>query len=745
MNLQIRPILVLVLGYLYQAYSHDTFITEDLTKLHQEFRKLKFVLDSIVTDGSPLTEIISFPAMISVSKDSNLKADGWRANASPGYNVSGTCLNHTAILTEALQRREHWAIQFLDAIGKPESGILDGNLIWPGSYDECRNTQAIVYLNTSAQKGPSYPYRGQYCKASIPLSLSQSVTVGICLPETCNDDDAAALVKRALSLLPLNGTANINPTVQCQERDREFDDRAIAVTVIASIIAAIVVMGTAYDVITRLFESFATDTNMSPFNEPLSVTKDTHNSMDDANADDKSPLLSHRKYTEYESVDKYKSIGTQAKGGIVVQILLAFSMYSNAVKILSTKQAAGSLTAVNGIRCLSMFWVILGHTYVFGLGYVSNLGSFLPNMLNRFTFQAISNATVAVDSFFLLSGLLLAFLTFRELKKAGGIKEFSWGLFYFHRFWRLTPPYMLLMMVYVPTIKYWSDGPFWPKDGFEINYCKDTWWKNLIYINNFVDLNKMCMAWSWYLANDMQFFIISPILLIALYRSPVIGGIVSGIFLTATFITSGVISSVNDVAANVFAQGGNNGNLELYIRPYCRIGPYIVGIIAGYILFKTDCKVKLGRIRNLVGWLIATGVALLVLYGLYNPNNQHPMSTGVSALYLSTARSAWSLALAWVIFACATGNGGFINTLLSWNVFVPLGRLTYCAYLIHPVVMYLYYGSLRNTIIFNDLNISYLFVGHLVFAYAAAFILSLAFESPMMGLEKVLFKRDKKS
>jgi hypothetical protein len=35
--------------------------------------------------------------------------------------------------------------------------------------------------------------------------------------------------------------------------------------------------------------------------------------------------------------------------------------------------------------------------------------------------------------------------------------------------------------------KYFGDGPFYPKDGFEINYCKDTWWQNLLYINNLAD------------------------------------------------------------------------------------------------------------------------------------------------------------------------------------------------------------------------------------------------------------------
>ena len=40
----------------------------------------------------------------------------------------------------------------------------------------------------------------------------------------------------------------------------------------------------------------------------------------------------------------------------------------------------------------------------------------------------------------------------------------------------------------------------------------------------------------------------------------------------------------------------------------------------------------------------------------------------------------------------------------------------------------------------------YEFLGHLVISYGVAFVTSLSFESPMMGLEKVIFRRkDKKT
>ena len=50
---------------------------------------------------------------------------------------------------------------------------------------------------------------------------------------------------------------------------------------------------------------------------------------------------------------------------------MCFSLYTNGYKILSTKQPPGALTCLNGIRFISMLWVILGHTLVFSTSSIS--------------------------------------------------------------------------------------------------------------------------------------------------------------------------------------------------------------------------------------------------------------------------------------------------------------------------------------------------------------------------------------
>ena len=63
------------------------------------------------------------------------------------------------------------------------------------------------------------------------------------------------------------------------------------------------------------------------------------------------------------------------------------------------------------------------------------------------------------------------------------------------------------------------------------------------------------------------------------------------------------------------------------------------------------------------GWAFATATALAIVYGLYpyiDVNKVPEIDPALSIIYGSMHRFAWSIAVAWVIFACAKGYGGSI-------------------------------------------------------------------------------------
>ena len=77
-------------------------------------------------------------------------------------------------------------------------------------------------------------------------------------------------------------------------------------------------------------------------------------------------------------------------------------------------------------------------------------------------------------------------------------------------------------------------------------------------------------------------------------------------------------------------------------------------------------------------WACAFATGIAVVYGIDAQgilNSGDFPSDTAEAFYNAFHRLAWGLALAWLIFACHNGYGGFIQDFLSWEAFLPLSRL----------------------------------------------------------------------
>lgn len=65
------------------------------------------------------------------------------------------------------------------------------------------------------------------------------------------------------------------------------------------------------------------------------------------------------------------------------------------------------------------------------------------------------------------------------------------------------------------------------------------------------------------------------------------------------------------------------------------------------------------QIFVLFGWTIAAVVNLSVVFGTWwYVQHSMPMEKNLASFYDAMSRPAWACSLAWVVIACATGNGG---------------------------------------------------------------------------------------
>lgn len=94
---------------------------------------------------------------------------------------------------------------------------------------------------------------------------------------------------------------------------------------------------------------------------------------------------------------------------------------------------------------------------------------------------------------------------------------------------------------------------------------------------------------------------------------------------------------------------------EIFLKIYQL--PLINAIIRDLVF---SCKTNM-RLLNMAGWCVAIALALSTLYGEYKAlrkDHPEPFSRAENITYGTFSRFAWSLALAWVIFACQNGFGG---------------------------------------------------------------------------------------
>ncbi|PIK61942.1 putative nose resistant to fluoxetine protein 6 [Apostichopus japonicus] len=142
-----------------------------------------------------------------------------------------------------------------------------------------------------------------------------------------------------------------------------------------------------------------------------------------------------------------------------------------------------------------------------------------------------------------------------------------------------------------------------------------------------------------------------------------------------------------------------------------------------------------------LGWFVATAIALLTLFGLYGNSDSHPLGKAGNVVYEMFSRFAWGVFLAWVVVACKFGKAGWVNNFLSWNLWTPLSRLTYTAYLLHPIVITTFIGNFGLPYYCSQVLQVFYFFGAVLLSFGCAAILSLAMEFPLVNMEKHFMPR----
>ncbi|CAH1123659.1 unnamed protein product [Ceutorhynchus assimilis] len=587
-----------------------------------------------------------------------------------------------------------WALKMIDASAKVPSGILRLNLGgWMGNFDQCLNI-----------KSQNRNIKGNYCLGTLyitiddPSFLSKMFTskaklfaekkskfqhifpivsypsFGLCVPEGCDAEDVNNMYKT------FNLTYDIK--FQCQNIDEAnppFTKLAWCVMAFFLIIIGLMVASTTYDV-------------CCSENNPESISF----------------------------------------------LFKSFSVYTNGQKLFNKSKSGSDLACLNGIRFLSMMWVIVGHTLSVSItGPVINSLDVIE-YLDTTRSMIFANAVHSVDTFLTITGLLVVY-SYMKSREMG--VSFNLPKFYLHRYLRLTPPFLAVILVSAGLLQYMGSGPHW---SFIVNYfqgfCQKNWWSSLIYFQNYINVEQWCLGQTWYLNIDWQLYLLSPIFLTSLTYKPLLGTSLLGLALVIFIIVPFYITWVNELPAlmtNLYGDLGNYQNLY-YLQTHTRASPWFVGAFVGYFVFtvKKENVIKFNKFVIIGLWCATFTVIPVCIFAGGEDLRSKEYHKYSNAFYNSLVRPTWAVCIGWIVFACTNGYGGIINTFLSLPIFQILNRFTYSIYLLHVTMLYMLIYASKTATYFSFINLAYSFWGITMLSFAVSIFWVLAFESPVLAIEK---------
>ncbi|XP_055308663.1 nose resistant to fluoxetine protein 6-like, partial [Sitodiplosis mosellana] len=262
-------------------------------------------------------------------------------------------------------------------------------------------------------------------------------------------------------------------------------------------------------------------------------------------------------------------------------------------------------------------------------------------------------------------------------------------LLYLQRVLRLSPVMIVIALFNRFLLQFCANGPLYYFYLDEKRQdCEIAMWDSLLYFDNI--WKKQCVPGAWYLAADMQLYLLTPFMVLLLQDYPKrFMGVSNFLVWEGLYFWHYIFIRKFNNMQNSFKIRYDN-----YMTTQSRITPWLIGVNFAYVLLQMR-STKPIRIHlhsfQLLNSLLLTGSVCALLWFTHTYRNGD---------FLWRARAWWSLSVCYIIFSCVTGQGGVINWFLSHPRWQPISRLSFNIFLIHPLAIWIIFYNRRVPLFF---------------------------------------------
>mgnify|MGYP000276432631 CR=1 FL=1 len=398
---------------------------------------------------------------------------------------------------------------------------------------------------------------------------------------------------------------------------------------------------------------------------------------------------------------------------------------------------------VDGIRALSVlsiivFHIVVGIIQVFDHDKAKQYILDIPSLL-----RPLWHGEKGVDAFFLLSALVVGIPFFKNIEK---FDLHTAKVFLKKKLLRIYPLFFIALVLY--TIAQWS-------------YFGKYFFSNLFFLNNIISGERTIIPVGWFLTVEVQYFVLTPLLFLALKKIKYRGVALTALFLSSIVVCAAVLLKTpglytRPITDLFLAQDRGEFSDQIgrlfYESPLTRYGPYVAGFLLAYL--RVFYSAKLAELfKNKLASAFALGIAAIfiivpITVPMYDPNSwfYRPFSVSRNFWTLVVSRQVFATGIALIILGGWYSFGGVFKVtsrILGWRAWGPISKLSFPMYLFHfpfiAIAAVITFGTTNTNMIISIGIIQ----GMMIFLLATAltFIFSIPF---YIYIERPIIERGKK-
>lgn len=327
------------------------------------------------------------------------------------------------------------------------------------------------------------------------------------------------------------------------------------------------------------------------------------------------------------------------------------------------------------------------------------------------------------------------------------------------RFW---PVYIITILLYWKIAPLLGDGPLYYTLADYVKTCSDSYWSDLLFFTNFRS-TIYCTGWTWYVNVDMQMFVVS-LAILAVYVQRWRYSKLLARFLGLSIIVGTVVYVFIECQVHhyrTFTGAGDDPNTvadyqtKIYLRPWSRAAPYMLGLLAGIFYYNLQEAIRRGNdvwIDKIYRWRLAriistvAGILVLVLY-IYAPyhllNGKNEWTQLEHSLYLSTGHIGFAFGVFLMLMPIFLGYSNPIQTFLEIELLQLVAKLSFSSYMIHFIVLIRLACNISSNQYTNSWRVFLCGCSDVVVVLVCGFLVFVTVESPFASLLDSAFGKRK--